>query len=504
MKKLFSALLCLLLLVQLPLHANAQEKTERELTGEVTITGTGYKSFGFLQDGNLKNYKTSQDDAAITLTSPVGMGKIYLLFDLEYGEFTVTNGDTGEQKTCGREKFLHTLVDLEALFGAAPKTVTLDFAAGKVRLSEIRVFTPGALPDSVQVWKSPVEGNADLVLFTTHGDDEQLFFAGLLPLYAGEKQCNVQVVYLTDHRNVNKGRVHEMLNGLWAVGVDVYPVFGDFADFRIDDLDKTYAAYRSKYGVSKEELLSFVVEQVRRFRPLVAVGHDVDGEYGHGMHMLYSQLVQESVAAAADPAQFPQSAASYGTWEIPKVYLHLYPENPIVIDYDTPLETFDGLSAFQVTQKYGFPAHESQYSLAMFHNWLYGRDGSITKATQIKNNNPAKFGLFHTSVGEDVQKNDFFENLLTRAQQAEAQRLEAERLEAERLEKERLERLEAEREEQRKEQEQWLQEQLRRQELEAQRKAEQARKRQEALLLSAGIATAAALAALVWIFRKRK
>jgi LmbE family N-acetylglucosaminyl deacetylase len=46
-----------------------------------------------------------------------------------------------------------------------------------------------------------LEGGADLVLFSAHGDDEHLFFAGLLPTYAEERGYRVQVVYLTDHRN---------------------------------------------------------------------------------------------------------------------------------------------------------------------------------------------------------------------------------------------------------------------------------------------------------------
>jgi hypothetical protein len=34
----------------------------------------------------------------------------------------------------------------------------------------------------------------------------------------------VQVVYLTDHNNNGEYRVHEMLDGLWSFGMDIYPV----------------------------------------------------------------------------------------------------------------------------------------------------------------------------------------------------------------------------------------------------------------------------------------
>lgn len=448
MNRILALVLCLCLFVSLAPAASAEmilimQKPAQNLTEDLEITGTGYSKFAFLKDGKTKTYQRAKADAVIKVSHPEGMAKLYLMFDLEFGAYTITNDATGQTVTAGTYGFLYELVDLEAAFGEKPTSVTLNFAGGQVRLSEIYAFSEGTLPDFVQQWQAPLEGCADLVLFATHGDDDQLYFAGLLPYYAGQLQYNVQVVYMTDHRNLTKERTHEMLNGLWSVGVRAYPVFGSFADFRKDDKEATYRTYKGSYGLSKDDLLSYVVEQVRRFKPLVAVGHDPKGEYGHGMHMVYSELLRDSVTAANDPARFPESAEKYGVWEPKKVYLHLYEENPIVIDYDQPLDRFGGMTAFEVTQKLGFPCHESQYDY--FKGWLYG-GGKITLASQIKKYNPCKFGLYFTSVGEDAQKNDFFENLLTYDQQ-EQQRLaeEAARLEAERLAAEEAARLEAER-----------------------------------------------------------
>ena len=221
-----------------------------------------------------KNYgMITPDSASMTLEYESGMGYLYFIFGEEYGEFTVTDHDTGKQVTCGTNRFLHELIDLEALFGEPIKSLTVDFANGSVAIKEVYVYTPGYLPDHIQAWEAPEEGAVDLILFSTHGDDDQLFFAGLLPYYAAEVGCGMQVVYLTDHRSgiPNLARPHEMLNGLWAVGVKAYPVFGDFADFRIDDLQGTYDYYED-LGTSKEELQGFVVEQIRRFKPQVAGG----------------------------------------------------------------------------------------------------------------------------------------------------------------------------------------------------------------------------------------
>lgn len=469
--KLSALVLCLCLIIGLSPAVSAEEVLWAEdITAQTTITATGFSSTAFLTNGNTTSYTSSSGDAGITLENESGIGGIYLLFDLEYGAYTVTDNTTGKIAAVGENGFLHEFIDLDVLFDNCPTSVTLTFSNGTVRLSEIYVYSAGETPNNVQRWDAPLNGGADLVLFATHGDDDQLFFAGLLPYYAGELGLRVQVVYLTDHRNLTNSRTHEMLNGLWNVGVTAYPVFGTFADFRIDDLQQTYDTYLYSYGTTKEDLLSFVVEQIRRFKPLVAVGHDINGEYGHGMHMVYADLLIQSLDLTADETAFPASAEAYGTWELPKLYLHLYAENPITIDYDKPLESFGGMTAFEVTQKLGYPCHESQ-QWTWFTDWINGKYDEITLASQIETYNPCSFGLYRSTVGEDTQKNDFFENITTYAEQ---ERLEAERLEQERLEQERLEqeRLEQEKlEQERLEQEKLEQERLEQEKLEQEQQA---------------------------------
>lgn len=457
--RLLALLLCICAVLSLMPAVYAEDNTATDITAETQFTGTGYDDYRFLNDGNIKTYKRSAGDASITLTSSTGIGSLYLMFDMEYGTYTITDNDSGKYITAGYYGFLHEFVDLSTL--GTPTSLTIAFNNGPVRISEIFVFTPGETPDYVQRWDLPLEGKTDILLFSTHGDDDQLFFAGLLPLYAGEKGCNVQVVYMTDHRNSTKARTHEMLNGLWAVGVTAYPVFGDFDDFRIDDLKGTYREYAAR-GVTEEQLQSFVVEQLRRFKPLVAVGHDIKGEYGHGMHMVYTDLLIKALDMSNNPTVFPELAEKYGVWEVPKTYLHLYGENKIEIDYDQPLSAFNGMTAFEVSQKLGYPCHESQ-QYTWFTGWINGKSEKITKATQIATHNPCQFGLYRSSVGEDVAKNDFLENVVTyvELERQEQERLEQERLEQERLEQERLEqeRLEQEQlEQERQEQEQQKQE----------------------------------------------
>ena len=460
LKRLTSFALVLCLLLGLCITARATEGETTEATTEategttaetpvdepatavpVTITGTGYSGFNFLKDNvNYNYFSSASEGCTLTVESETKFASLYIMFDLEYGEYTITDNVSGQTVTAGKNNFLHEYVELPA-----PTTsVTITFANGAVRLSELTAYTPGTPAEGVQVWLPPLDDKADLLLMTTHGDDEQLFFAGLLPLYAGEKGLNVQVAYLTDHRNATNIRAHEMLNGLWNVGVTAHPVFGDFDDFRIDSLEQTLDEY-SRRGTSKDSLLKYVVTIIRRFNPQVVVCHDFNGEYGHGMHQLYAALLSESLDLVGDAEVYPDVAEQYGVWEIPKVYHHLYEENPIVLDYDQPLDAFDGLTAYEVTKTRGFPAHVSQQD-TWFRSWLNG--GGYTKATQITKYSPCQFGLYQTKVGPDVAKNDFMENIISYAEQErlEQERLEQERLEQERLEQERLEqeRLEAE------------------------------------------------------------
>lgn len=440
-RRFFALFLCLCLLCScfLPSQAEETEPTAppellaEDISSCSLVTDADGINLNPLFDGKTYYGYASADQAHVTLYHEGGIGSLYLIFWLPYGPYTMTNNDTGAVHTCGTHGFLYEFQDLVEIFGTAPSSVTLTFDNGPVTINELTVYTPGRVPDTVQKWEAPAEDGTDLILFSTHGDDEQLFFAGLLPYYAAELDYEVLVVYMTDHQNQSTTRrMREMLAGLWAVGVRTYPVFGYFGDVKKATMEQTYQWFESQ-GHTREELLGFVVEQLRRFNPKVVVGHDFNGEYRHAQHMVYTDLLVKALEISNDPAAYPELAEKYGLWDVPKTYIHLYEENPIIMDWDQPLESFDGLTAFQVTQKYGFPAHKSQQR-SWFHRWLYGYRGEIRQASQITEYSPCEYGLYRSTVGADVEKNDFFENVTTHAQdrQAEEERLAEEaRLKAE-------------------------------------------------------------------------
>ena len=499
-----AVLLCVILLVSgipCPLARAEEMPLAEDISGIDLVTGhNGFYKARELFDGKTVTAVYAGRNASLTLEHAEGIGSLYLIFDIEYGPYTVTNNDTGETGTWGERNLLHEFVDLEGAFGTAPKSVTVTFGEEELYINELYAFTPGQVPDFVQRWEQPRENATDLILFSTHGDDEQLFFAGVLPYYAKEMGYEVLVVYLTNHRNLTRERAHEMLNGLWAVGVTTYPVWGNFPDFHIKSITGAYSIFANQ-GHTEEDLTRYVVENIRRFKPKVAVGHDPLGEYSHGQHMVYSDVLQKAVQRTMDPAYFPESAEAYGVWDVPKTYLHLYTENQIWMDWDQPLESFDGMTAFEVTKNIGFPCHASQFvDFAWYMSY-------VDTAAEVPNYGPCEYGLFRSTVGEDVAKNDFFENVLTYEQDArKAQEEEQARQEAERL---------AQEEAQRQQEEEALrqQEEEQRKREEADRiAAEEAAKQQEAfrkkmtlvVCIAGGALVLLVLILVVVLFRKRR
>lgn len=444
MKRHLALLLCLILAFALlpRTQTEAEENSAQEISGQnLVVTSSGFPSVRCLFDTTRYEGWNTENGAVLTLAHEGGIGSLYLTFGKAYGTYTVTNEDSGETITVGGHGYVHDFLDLAELFGSVPQSVTLTFSSGPAALHELQAFGPGQVRDSIQKWQAPVEGQTDLVLFATHSDDDQMFFAGLLPYYAVERDYQVQVVYLTNHYNTAPFRIHEVLDGLWAVGIRSYPVFGPYPDF--GDTYTVEGAFQrfEKFGYTKDSMVGFVVEQLRRFKPLVAVSHDFNGEYGHTQHKVYAQLVAEAVALSCDPEAYPESVEAYGSWDVPKTYVHLYEENPIVMDWDIPMENFNGMTPYEVSKELGFPAHSSQQK-----GWGYFFRGHDTCAS-IPHYNPSNYGLYRTTVGLDAEKNDMFENVLSHGEQA---RLEEEaRLKAEeeaRLKAEEEARLKAEEE----------------------------------------------------------
>ena len=387
-----------------------------------SIEAEGFRYVEYLDDENRDTYSGCEEDAVVTLMRSDGISSIYIEFDSLPRKWILKDPITGKSITCGENTFLHEYVDVETAFEELPQTLELHFEEGTV-VAEIYAFSGGELPEWVQIWKPPCE-NADLLLISSHSDDEQLFFSGILPYYAGERGLQVQVAYVVQHFEANQvknhQRPHEQLDGLWKVGVRNYPVMSDFPDLYAESKDRETAfkqavAVYESVGITYDDFLNYITECIRRFKPLVVVSHDLDGEYGHGTHVVCSKALTEALVYAADETKYSDSALKYGTWEVEKAYLHLYEENAIVMNFDVPLEAFNGKTAFEVSQE-GFGCHKSQH-WTWFYKWMYGTEEKpVKKATEIKSYSPCYYGLYETKVGVDNVGGDFFENVQTYAE----------------------------------------------------------------------------------------
>lgn len=367
-----------------------------------------------LTDGAEGTYEVFDIGAVIKIRADEPIAGVYIKFDRTPPEWLLRAGTV--EMRCGRYGFLHEWCDISSL-GCDAHEVELVFDCGAAEICDIYVFSFGDIPDWVQRWE-PAEGDADLMLMTTHADDEQLFFLGVLPYYAGELQYSVQVVYFTNHNNT-RCRPHELLNGLWTVGVRRYPVIGglpDYWDGYNETLEYSYAAALAE-GFTRDDLVDFQTEMLRRYRPQVVVGHDIDGEYGHPQHKINTDTLIEALTLAADPLYELKSGAHLGVWDVPKTYLHLYPENAITMNWDVPLSKFDGMTAYEVS-KLGYACHLSQ-QYTWFTAWINGEDVKYTRASEISTYKPTDYGLYRSLVGTDIAGGDFFENLAVRSKTPE-------------------------------------------------------------------------------------
>lgn len=267
------------------------------------------------------------------------------------------------------------------------RKITIDLESSKDMISELNVFGQGTLPASVQVWENPVK-KADLMIVSAHEDDELLWFGGTIPTYAVDQGKRTVIVYMA---NCGRLRCGEAMNGLWAMGIKNHPVFNRFPDKRSRTLEEGL----ENWG-GEEAVVGKLVENIRQYKPSVIVSHDINGEYGHGGHRATAYAVQKAVEMAQDAEKYPESAQVFGTWQVKKLYLHLYQENPIEMDWNQPLQAYGGRTGYEMACV-GYAEHQSQQS---FYQMQQG--GKYDNA---------KFGLAYTTVGLDTGKRDFFEHI---------------------------------------------------------------------------------------------
>ncbi len=367
-------------------------ETAQNITDQFKITVKSKYKVNRLYDGNYQNKWESNagKDPSIVFqaSEDVKAYGLYICFAKMPDAWEIqTQDEQGQWQTVfnGDTRFLHTYVALPGLnafrlIAPSEKNISL-------QINNLSLFSQGALPEDVQIWEKPGE-KADMLVLVAHPDDELIMMGGTIPIYAVEKQMNVLVAYMTVS---NTTRSSELLNGLWSMGYKTYPILGTFGDSYSSNLEAAYKAWKAK------EVRTFVMGLVRKYQPEVVVSHDLNGEYGHGAHMVCAQMAVFCVQNGANKAIEPELYELYGGWEPKKLYLHLYKENTLTMNWHIPLSSLNSRTALEAAQD-AYKFHLTQRST----KFAVKDEG---------NTNCALFGLYYTSVGPDANGDDFMENI---------------------------------------------------------------------------------------------
>ena len=394
MRKGLGALL--LVLAMLACSGLALGDEAADITGQCKIKTTSTKfKVTQMTDGKYtsvwKGAKVKHSSVALTAPGGSPIYGVYVCFATmpDSYEFQVLQGSDWVPYAEGDTRFYHVYQPIPE--GAAGVRVYVkDDSAFALYINEIFAFGPGDVPEWVQRWE-PFEGEADVLFISTHPDDELIFFGGGIPTYAGELKKNVVVAYMSYS---NTTRRSELLNSLWYLGVRTYP---DISGFR-DSYQKNLPAQYKALG-GEDKVNAWAVSLLRKYKPAVVVTQAEDGEYGHPMHKVAAAAVLKAWDTAGDPGIDPDSANLYGVWQPQKLYLHLWPENRITMNWETPLSAFGGKTGLELADEAYRTYHITQRASGM----------SVTETGSKYDNHI--FGLARTTVGYDAVGGDFLENI---------------------------------------------------------------------------------------------
>ena len=385
-----------LLISVLLLSAFAAAETARDLTAECSFSaskGSGKKYtalYDHVYEGYWKSNKANNNYLEVHLPEGETCSGVQIKWAAINRKWCVEVEKNGEWTAVdgfqeGRE-FLTTWTPLDGV--TAFRIASHSNYPHDLRIDELIVLSEGERPENIQVWE-PTYEKADMMVVVGHPDDEYVFLGAVIPYYGAERGKRVLVTYITESTHYRRT---ELLDGLWTAGQRSYPLTGLFHDRYTMSLGTAY----QRLGENKVK--NYIISLFRKHQPDVVVTQDIHGEYGHGVHKICADSVINALKKSGSAKYDRESAKLYGTWDVPKCYIHLYPENQIIFDWnEMKLSAFGGRSAFEVAND-AWHCHLSQQK-SKYEVYMDGPYNS-----QI-------FGLYRSTVGPDKAHDDFFENI---------------------------------------------------------------------------------------------
>lgn len=379
---------------------NADEAEEFAKKCRFTLSDTYRKPYSMI-DRNFSSAwstATEREHPWVQLTAPEGRSihGLYICFQEMPDAWEIQKQDAnGEwvRLAEGDTRFYHVYVPVNGGADTLRLYTTSDRKT-KLGINEIYAFDKGVIPDWVQRWE-PTPTKTDILFLSAHPDDELIFMGGAIPTYAAERKRPIAVAYFTYG---NQTRRSELLNGLWSIGCRYYPVLGPFEDTPASKFKDAYEAVSKDNG--EEQVLKWLTGVIRRVRPEVIVTHDINGEYGHKQHKLCADAAIKCFDLAASKTFKTGSGKGNEPWQVKKLYLHLYGNHPIVFDWNVPLTSMGGKTGLELADLAYKTCHKSQLS-----------SSSMNVRTTGEKYPNTTFGLYRSTVGDDIFNNDFLENI---------------------------------------------------------------------------------------------
>ncbi len=205
-------------------------------------------------------------------------------------------------------------------------------------VSELGVYDAETPPEALCIMTAQ-KAQPKVMLVMTHTGDEAYNFGSLLPFCSSE---DVACVFIMARSRTAQQQTIEMQ---YALGSRTQPIFAGFQYFR------SYTDNTGMYAViDKQEISTYMLRLLRRYRPETLVTHADDGENGDCTHAMTALHVLLAVTQAASETKDYESLTKYGPWQVSAVYQHALQGTAPLYDTSAALGGYDGLSAVELAQ----------------------------------------------------------------------------------------------------------------------------------------------------------